>query len=72
MLKNNGKLQIRLKYEDDGDCCMYRHGECIALNQLDEDCGTYKCVFYKPVGFENYRRIDGCSMVCLYPLDENV
>lgn len=65
-------MQIRHKYESDGRCVSKIAGGCLAMGgKCAKDCGTYKCVFYKPEGCQDWYRDETPSgLVRLFPPEE--
>lgn len=70
------EMLIRKMTETDGVCfskCEKREypNECVALQDTYENvCGTYGCPFYKPLGCEDWVRLDSEESVRLYPPEE--
>lgn len=60
------KNSIRLE-ETRQICCAYSITvNCSALTIADEQCGSYRCPFYKPQGCKDWVRIedeDGCNLI---------
>lgn len=43
---------------------------CAVLRKADENCGSYKCPFYKPQGCEEWIRIEDGDGINLIPPEE--
>lgn len=63
-------MRIAYKYESDGICFARQHNACKVMCELHPRCGTYYCPFYKPVGCEEWLRIDKSTFVRMYTPDE--
>lgn len=68
---------LKRKVRDtDGDCfakCEKREqpNECVALQErLVTECGTYGCPFYKPLGCEDWIRLEEDGEIHLYAPEE--
>lgn len=64
-------MEIRLFFESDGKCFAKMVGGCGILGtNIDLDCGTYMCKWYKPEGCKDWARLDTRNMVRLYPPED--
>lgn len=68
------KGSIDLKSTDEK--CFARVGKqgektvCLILSAAHEECGTYKCPFYKPSGCADWVRLDGRLGAVIVPPEE--
>lgn len=56
--------------ESDSVCFARRHSFCECLSEIHRGCGTYRCPFYKPLGCEDWLRIDDGYFVNMYMPEE--
>ena len=63
---------IRREYGDrDGTCFAASvFNECMLMGEYDENCGSYKCPFYKPFGCKDWVKLEDEDGVSLYAPEE--
>lgn len=62
---------IRRRYDDrDGRCFGTGSHGCEIMTEPSIRCGSYRCPFYKPVGCEDWIKIEDLSCVILVTPEE--
>jgi hypothetical protein len=64
------KNSIDLRFETAPCFALGFRGMCGALSVKNENCGTVKCPFYKPIGCKDWIRVEDCQGVHLVPPEE--
>lgn len=62
--------QIRSYEDSDGQCYADGLFGCDAMSAYEVTCGTYRCPFYKPIGCEDWVKLESKDHVTLYPPEE--
>lgn len=61
---------LKMKNESDGRCFAYGRYGCRCLTSTHEECGTYRCGFYKPADCKDWIRIDRKNSVLMLTPEE--
>lgn len=57
---------VRAYKETDGKCFADSEWGCEAMTGYHKKCGTYQCTFYKPIGCEDWVKIEHENCIKLY------
>ena len=63
-------MLIKMFNESDGKCFALMCDGCLALNDCEIGCGTYRCKWYKPMDCKDWIRLDTRNMARMFAPEE--